>query len=249
MAISIRGPGGWQRERGQAELRRMQEDGWNGCPVRGGACSVSTSVQLTPPPPPSSPALGYRASPKVSSCQTGQDLDLVAAHGEPRYDIGIGFGLAPLARWPLLLSSLQCLGYLGAVPPAGSGSLGHVGAFPCSRKSKFSSSFHLEYPACTHTHTRTRMRTSFLFLSQNIPLSHPPRPRRLDLPPRAAATPNVSISAGAHAAAGRAVRVELLRSLRLSVFLAPRRARCHHQACLLATAMSVTKDGQREGFT
>lgn len=84
-------------------------DGLNGCLVRGGACSVSTSVQLTPPPPPSSPALGYRASPKVSSCQTGQDLDLVAAHGEPRYDIGIGLALAPLARWPLLLSSLQCL--------------------------------------------------------------------------------------------------------------------------------------------
>lgn len=109
MAISIRGSGGWHTERETRlnclECRRM--DGLNGCLVRGGACSVSTSVQLTPPPPPSSPALGYRASPKVSSCQTGQDLDLVAAHGEPRYDIGIGFGLAPLARWPLLLSSLQ----------------------------------------------------------------------------------------------------------------------------------------------
>lgn len=123
---------------------------------RGGACSVSTGVQLTPPPPPSSPALGYRASPKVSSCQTGQDLDLVAAHGEPRYDIGIGLGLLPLARWPLLLSCCSTYSkYLGTVPPAGFGSLGHVGAFPCSLRRNFL------LPSAwsilrTHTSTHTR---------------------------------------------------------------------------------------------
>lgn len=139
------------------ECRRM-----GGMDVLGGACSVSTGVQLTPPPPPSSsPPLGYRASPKVSSCQTGQDLDLVAAHGEPRYDIGIGLGLAPLARWPLLLSCCCSthIKYLGTVPPAGSGSLGQVGAFPCSLRRNFllpSTWSILRTHTCTHTSTHTR---------------------------------------------------------------------------------------------
>lgn len=119
-------------------------DGMDG---RGGACSVSTRVQLTPPPPPSSPALGYRASPKVSSCQAGQDLDLVAAHGEPRYDI-VARGQAPLACCPLLLCRLAACRLW---------ELGPRRSFSLQPQTKFSSSFHLGYPACTHTHTRAHI--------------------------------------------------------------------------------------------
>lgn len=105
VAICVRWPGwqgGWA-EIGQAELPRTQDRGWDD---GGGACSVCSvrsvcprGVQLTPPPPPS-PALGYRASPKVSSCQAvrlvlgdasvplllGQDLDLVGGCWAPGRD-------------------------------------------------------------------------------------------------------------------------------------------------------------------
>lgn len=157
MAISIRWSGGWlaDSER-EARLNCLECRRMDGTDGRGGACSVSTRVQLTPPPPPSSPALGYRASPKVSSCQAGQDLDLVAAHGEPRYDI-VARGQAPLACCPLLLCRLQALGAWATSE-----------LFPAASDEIF---FFLPLGvSClhTHTHTRTHTRTSFLFLSRTF---------------------------------------------------------------------------------
>lgn len=156
------------------------------------------------------------------------------------------FGLAPLVCWPLLLPLPSCLLQSCAAVQAFFGSLGHIGAFPCSLRRKFSSFLPLGV-SCLHTHTlHTHTPTdAHLFYSlPEHPTLNPPRPRQLDLPPHAA-TPNASLCTGAHAAAAR---VELLRSLR-EVVSSSSSVSTLPPSKPASTAMSVTtRDGQREGF-
>lgn len=231
-----------QREKGQAELcsnaGRIMDDGMG----LEGRAEMPTSVQHTPHHPhrlPSAIAHHRRCQavrlsdwPVEMRCVpllSGQDLDLVGgfaglgcacsfAYGEPRYDIRISFrtGAPPLLAAPaaLLLAAELCrrAGFFWELGPHRS--------FSLQPQTKFSSFLPLGVSCLhthTHIHTHTNTRTSFLF-SPRTSHSHPPRPSQLDLPPHAA-TPNALLCTGALAAAAR---VELLRSLMLSVLLAPR---------------------------
>lgn len=229
-------------ERPRLNCPRMQDHGWDGL---GGACSASHGRAAHPTTLIALPS----AIAHHRRCQAVRLSDwLWEMPACPCFWSRSGFGrwLAELVGepstvnpamtyWPWI-GAIVCWSLLQAF-----WELGPHRSFSLQPRTKFSSSFPYECP-CVHTLIHTH--ANLFSFSPRTSHSRPPRARRLDLVLQAA-TPNVYLCTGAHAASAR---VELLRSLRLSVPSSS--ASTLPPSNLLATAMSVTtKHGQREGFS
>lgn len=153
-----------------------------------GRAVMPTGLQPTPPPSSPYPRLSrITEGVRLSGCQAGSgrsreaSLPLLLVSGRDLDLVGGLLGLVgepsavnpAMTYWPSI-GAIVCWPLLQAF-----WELGPHRSFSLRPRTKFSSSFHHECLVCTHmythihTHTHTHTRTSFLLLSQSIPLLAP----------------------------------------------------------------------------